>query len=274
MSLSKPISKKFLLATACTCLVVSTVIALPFTFFTTSAQAQSRKVRYIPPSNLDAPKVSASGITRSAGCVDKTTTCFIALIPDLQVDDRPAPLTISERPTIYLLAPKIKKGKARFTLNEVDDKLQKATRVYRTIYIFQNEAGIVSLKLPEDAPALKPNKNYTWEVSLTDDDDFSYAETVRGSVRRIEPRPKLLRELETATNPLEKATLLAQEGIWFESLQALIEAQTASSTAIEAKSAWNELLKSVKLDKAIGQPFQTCCQVKPKNPPSADLKSY
>jgi hypothetical protein len=271
MFLSKTISKKFLLATACSCLVVSTLIALPFNFFASSAQAQSRKVRYIPPSNLDAPKVSASGITRSAGCVD--TTCFIALIPDLQVDNRPAPLTISERPTIYLLAPKIKKGKARFTLNEVDDKLQKTTRVYRTTYIFQNEAGVVSLKLPEDAPALKPNKNYTWDIILTED-DFSFAETVRGSVRRIEPRPKLLQELETAKNPLEKATLLAQEGIWFESLQALIEAQTDSPTNLEAKNEWTDLLKSVKLDRVIGQPLQTCCQVKPKNPLSVDLKSY
>lgn len=265
------LSKKILMASACSCLVASTVIASPFVFDTSSAQAQARKVRYIPPSNLDAPKVSGSGITRSAGCVD--ATCFIALIPDLQVDDRPAPLTISERPTVYLLVPKIKKGQARFTLNEVDDKLQKATRVYRTTYIFQNNVGVVALKLPDDAPALKLNKNYTWDVILTED-DFGFAETVRGSVRRIELRPKLLKQLESTVNPLEKAALLAQEGIWFESLQALIDAQKSSPKDMEAKKEWSELLKAVKLERAIDKPFLDCCKVKTQNPLGVNIKSY
>ncbi len=265
------IFKKTLMASACSCLVASTVIATPLIFYTSSAQAQTRRVRYVPPSNLDAPKVSGAGITRSAGCSD--STCFIALIPDLQIDDRPAPLTISARPTIYLLVPKIKKGKARFTLNEVDDKLQKATRVYRTTYVFQNESGVISLKLPDDAPVLKPNKNYTWDVILTED-DFSFAETVRGSVRRIELSPKLLQQVEDAKNPLDKATLLAQEGIWFESLQTLIDAQKSSPKNVEAKKEWSELLKSVKLDKVIGKPFLNCCKVKPQEPLSVDVKPY
>ena len=98
MSLSLK-AQAILVTSACSCLVVGIVITSPLSSFIPQAQAQSRRVRYIPPSNLDAPQTSGAGASRSA-------IVLIAILPDLQIDKSPVPQTISERPTIYFLTPK------------------------------------------------------------------------------------------------------------------------------------------------------------------------
>lgn len=253
--------KQIFSTSVCTLLVTSNLIALPFTSFTPSAQAQSRRVRYVPPSNLDAPKVTAAGITRGTGCEE--AICFIALVPEFEVYNKLAPLTISERPTIYFLVPNIKKKTASFILKEVDDKLGKEKSIYRVKFDIPDKAGVMSFKLPEDAPALKANKNYTWQVFFNGENFFT--STVYGSVRRVEPSSKLAQQLKADMKPLDRATLLAQEGIWFEAIQSLVEANQSAPQDLEIKKEWTEVLKSVKLDKIIGQPILDCCKVKSSN---------
>ena len=250
------LQKKILATSVCSLLLAS--MASPLMLFTPSAQAQSRRVRYVPPTNLDAPKVSGAGITRSAGCSE--SACFIALIPELQVENKPAPLTLSERPTIYFLVPKINKGRAKFVLREVNDKSQEQKEVYKTKFTVQENVGVMSFKLPNEAPALKANQNYIWEVFLTGED---FGEVIRGSVRRVELSPKLAQQLKTTMKPLERASFLAQEGIWFETIQTLIEAKQYAPQDLEVKKEWTEILKSAKLDKVIGQPILACCNLKP-----------
>ncbi len=251
--------KKILATSVCSLLLASTVIVSPLTLFTPSAQAQSRRVRYVPPTNLDAPKVSGAGITRSAGCAE--SACFIALIPDFEVENKLAPLTLSERPTIYFLVPKIDRGRAKFVIREISDKSQEQKEVYKTKFTVQGNVGVMSFTLPNDAPALKANRNYIWEVFLTGNEDFN--EVIRGSVRLVEPSPKLAQQLKTSMKPLERASLFAQEGIWFEAIQTLVEAKQYDPEDIEVEKEWTEILKSAKLDKVIGQTILDCCKVKP-----------
>lgn len=267
------LQKKILLVSACAFLVSSTLISASFVFSAVTAQAQSRRVRYVPPSNLDAPVVSGAGITRSGGCEE--SKCFIALIPELEVDKKPAPLTISERPTIYFLVPKIGLGSAKFTIKESHEKLEEQKLVYKAQLVVPENSGIMSFTLPQDGPALKANKNYTWDIYLSGSDDFSA--TIRGSVRHIKPDLQLAKRLTTGMKPIERATLLAQEGIWFDSVQALVEAQQSSPKDLVIKSEWNELLNSVKLDKALGKAFVGSLTVKPPkpvNPEQIDVTSY
>jgi hypothetical protein len=241
-------SKKVSVA-AGACLLVSTATALPMIFFTPAIQAQSR-VRYVPPSNLGAPIVSIPGITRSAGCAE--SGCLIGLVPDLQAETAPVPQTISERPTIYFLTPKVD-GIAYFRLFESDKSLTKGKRIYRTSFAIKEQAGILAFKLPDNAPKLEAGKNYVWEFtvgSLTD------SESIRGSIRRILPSPKLVIQLAKTLQPLDRAALLAQESIWFDTLQILAEEKrSADQKDTEVINEWTSLLKSANLDRVLTYSF-------------------
>jgi hypothetical protein len=239
--------KKILIASACSCLAVSTVIALPFAF-TPSAQAQSR-VRYVPPSDLGTPIVSTPGIIRSSGCTE--LVCLIGLVPDLAAETAPVPQTIAERPTLYFLIPETD-GQGYFRLYESDSSLKQGKRIYRTSFKIKSKAGILAFKMPDDAPILKPSKNYIWEFvvgNLTD------TERVSGSIRRVIPTQKLAEKLKQILPPVDRAALFAQEGIWYETVQTLAEALQGNPKQPEIVNEWKELLKSAKLNRVLPHSF-------------------
>ncbi|GBO54469.1 membrane proteins related to metalloendopeptidases [Pseudanabaena sp. lw0831] len=251
MFLPKFASKKILIASACSCLAVVSTVALPLSLslFTPSAQAQSRRVRYVPPSNLGTPIVSTPGILRSSGCTE--LVCLIGLVPDLVAETAPVPQTIAERPTFYFLIPATD-GQGYFRLYESDSLLKQGKRIYRTSFKIKNKAGILAFKMPDNAPSLKTNKNYIWEFvvgNLTD------TERVSGSIRRVVPTQKLTEQLKQVMLPIDRAALFAQEGIWFETMQTLAEAQQGTPKKPEIVSEWNALLKSAKLDRVLPYSF-------------------
>ena len=256
MSLYQKISTKIFFASVCSCLVASTVVAPIASLFTEAAQAQSRRVRYVPPSNLDAPKVSASGITRS-GCKDGQTICLIALLPDLQVQSSSAPQTISERPTIYFLTRQAESRTATFSLDE-DDGL-KNKRIYKKSFTIKNDAGIISFKLPDDAPILEIGKKYKLRFNV----EYEGAgETVYGYIQRVLPSQKFADQIKNTTKPIDLAALYAQQGFWFETVQTLAEAQLTLPQNPEITEEWLELLKSAKLNRVL--PFPLVGQIPKK----------
>ena len=254
MSLYQKISTKIFFASVCSCLATSTVVAPISTLFTElafteAAQAQSRRVRYVPPSNLDAPKVSASGISRS-GCTATEEICLIALLPDLMLEASPIPQTISERPTIYLLTPKVENGKIRLRI--FNESGLTSNRIYSKVFSINNQDGIVAFKIPDDAPILEIDKKYKLEF------DVQYPsenKRVFGYIKRVLPSQKLVEQLKTTTKPIELAALYAQEGLWFETMQTLAEAQLTLPQNPEITEEWLELLKSAKINRALSFPL-------------------
>jgi len=234
------ISAKFFATSVCSCLVASTIFLPSLTLFTPSAQSQSRRVRYVPPSNLDAPKVSSSGITR--------TDNFIPLEPLASLTDvnkLPVPKTTSERPTIYFISPKVS-GNGIFNLIEQNDLLIPSQKVvYRKDFSLQNEAGIIAFKIPDDAPILEIGKIYRWRMVFGPDSESKIA---YGVIKRIVPTTKLVDQLKTISKPIDRAALFAQEGIWFETVQTLAEAQYPVPQSIEIVDEWTALMKSANLD--------------------------
>ena len=233
------VSAKNFVSPVCSCLVVSSLFLSPLALFVPSAQAQSRKVRYVPPSSLDAPKSSSSGITR--------TNNFIALepIPSSTDGERfPVPQTTSESPTIYLISPKIS-GNGVFTLIEQNDQLLPSQKVvYRKNFPLQNEAGVIAFKMPEDAPMLEVGKIYRWRIDFGPDPE---TKTTYGLIKRVLPSTKLVNQLKTISKPIDRAAVFAQEGIWFETVQTLAEAQQPVPTNTEVVAEWTDLMKSANL---------------------------
>ncbi|WP_271254900.1 DUF928 domain-containing protein [Pseudanabaena sp. Chao 1811] len=258
MSSVSHLSKKILVASVFSCLVTSTAILAPLNLFSPLAQAQSRRVVYVPPSDLDAPKTSASGITRSSGCL---ISCLIALVPNLEINKNPVPRTISERPIIYFLSPK-HRGSVRFRLYE-DSAETPNKPIYQTSFDINNDAGIIAFKLPEDAPTLAIGKIYSWEFTvLTATNKTPYGsatipdnKTVYGSVRRILPTKKLTEQLSKLSKPIDRAALFAQESLWFETLTTLADAQRTVPKSSEVTDEWIAILKSASLDRVLSYAF-------------------
>ena len=254
MSLHQKISPKLFLTSVCSCLVASTVVAPISNLFTDSAQAQSRRVRYVAPNNLDAPKASASGISRS-GCTETDKICLIALLPNLKLEASPIPQTISERPTIYLLTPKVDNGTVVFRMSEENGLTSK--RIYRKSFSINNQDGIIAFKIPDDAPILEVDKKYKLQFDVEYKTEGS--KTVFGYIKRVLPSQKLVDQLKTPTKPIDLAALYAQEGLWFETMQTLAEAQLTLPQSPEITEEWLELLKSAKLNRAL--PFSFVGQI-------------
>ncbi len=232
MSLSK--SKKILMASVCSCLVTSTSIVAPLWFLNSEAQAQSRRVIYVPPSRLDSPLTSAAGARRTSQGE------FIALTPQAEINIPPIPQTISERPTIYFRIPKFR-GLVTFRLyKDKDAALSIQGKGYEKKFDINNDEGIIAFKLPDDAPILEVGQIYIWRMHFS---SLEQSANIEGSVRRILPSKQLTEELSKSSKVIDRAVSLAKEGIWFEMLQVLAEAQTAVPSNAEVRNAWVEILK-------------------------------
>jgi hypothetical protein len=244
------ISAKFFVTSVFSCLVTSPLFLPSLTLFAPSAQAQARKVRYVPPSNLDAPKVSSSGISR----IDSFTPLEPRLEPRTSLADveLPVPQTTSERPTIYFISPKVA-GNGVFTLTEQNDRLTPSQKaVYRKEFSLQNEAGIITFKIPEDAPIMEVGKIYHWRIDFGRDTE---AKTTYGMIKRVLPTAKLVNQLKNISKPIDRAALFAQEGIWFETVQTLAEAQQTTPTSGEIVDEWTDLMKSNNLSMVLEYRF-------------------
>lgn len=249
MSISQK-TKRILVTSACSCLVASTAIVLPLSFlplFSPFAEAQSRKVRYIPPSNLDAPKTSGAGASRSAGCSE---ACLIALLPNLEIDKAPVPQTIADRPTIYFLSPKYR-GSVTFRLDDDSVTPDKKT-IYQKKFDIDNEAGIIAFKLPDDAPMLEVGKIYTWKFTIQ---SFPTSKFVYGSIRRVLPTKKLTEQLSKITNPVDRASLFAQDALWFDTVETLAEAQRTVPQNSDVVNEWKSILESANLNRILPYKF-------------------
>jgi hypothetical protein len=65
----------------------------------------------------------------------------------------------------------------------------------------------------------------------------------------------LVDQLKTTTKPIKLAALYAQEGLWFETMQTLAEAQLTLPQNPEITEEWLELLKSAKINRALSFPL-------------------
>lgn len=218
--------------------------------------SKNQKIVYTPPTNLGTPRVSQGAVVRG-NCNEGL--CLIALMPGERFEVDHFPLTVSDRPTFFFNVPRIN-GRAAFYIDKLDSSLTKKTRVYKTIFPIKldRDFSIVNVKLPQDAPALEANGVYLWEFSVT---DLTYNERVSGLIRRVTVTPNFLNRLKGAT-PLERAALYAKNGIWFETVATLANSIQSQPHSSDLLRAWQELLKSVNLERVATQPLSGCCTVK------------
>ena len=197
------------------------------------------------PPNLGAPPATAGGGVRGS-CI-KSSTPLTALMPANSL-----PLTVAANPTFLVYIPKTEAKTVEFVLKDEQDN-----DVYRTSRPVPATAGIVSVKLPNDKAAqpLKVGKNYHWFLALVcQAEDRSEDVFVEAWIQRTTLSADAAKELQKVA-PTERAGVYAKNGIWHESVSNLAELRRQRPNDAKIAANWQELLKSVGLEKIAKEPL-------------------
>lgn len=215
------------------------------------ANFQKVKAEFIPPKGSGLPKEpTTAGGTRPINC-NEVNSCLVPLLPASVISKLDYyPLTVSERPTFYVSLPRTS-GTAIFTLYQhLPSQIKK---IHRFSFPVKTSGGIISITLPNSAPALQKDSTYEWTLSLSN-------ESTNGFIRRVQLNPYLVQKIRTA-KPLEKLAVYAAEGIWYESVETLAELMTSQPNDRQILTEWSVFLKSANINQEfIKQNFAPCCQ--------------
>ncbi len=206
-----------------------------------------------PPPNLGDPGGRGQGGGSRGDC--KAYEGMKALLPGSQT----AGLTTQARPTFWLNLPK---GLADPVPLEMSLQTAQGKPLFKKIWnATPTPAGIVHIALPQDAPALQMNQQYRWSISIyCDAETPDTPVTVRGTIARTTLSPTVNLENFTQLSAIEKASLYAEQGIWYDALTTLgLERHRTTHPAIVR--AWGTLLQQAELPSMIAIPLQPCCQI-------------
>lgn len=194
------------------------------------------------------------GLPRERGATAGVPPCLkrpfefpplIALVPPNSVVK-----TVAANPTLYVYVSELQ-GAHPAELMVVDEAERE---IYKRTFTIPGTSGIHKLTIKENLP-LERDKNYRWYFSVVcDPQDRASDLFVEGLLRRTELSAKFKALLEQAKDPLEQARFYAGARFWNETLNIAVPLRR------EYPEEWEELLRSVKLEKYSQKPFVECCK--------------
>lgn len=188
------------------------------------------------------------GISRGEGCRTESDRQLTAVVPTDAVGS-----TLSPYPTLFVYVPEIEARAAELILfNEAEDR-----QLYQAKFALPEVAGVVHFKIPAngDSPPLEAGEKYRWYISvICNPNDRSEDLMVDGWIRRIQPDTALATQLETAPLP-ERPALLAEAGIWNDTLASLAQLLAQNPNDPSLKSDWASVLEAGELDPLANEPL-------------------
>lgn len=196
---------------------------------------------YVPPPRIDQTQPRDGSGAR--GCANSKA---IAASLNLLVPKDHIATTISERPTfLWYLSDKIS---APITFTLVDQQSVEPIWEQR---MKVEKPGIIQLQIPPSVPALVEGKEYRWTVTLICNEMRPSENTYASAgIERVPVTKELAQKLARASNPQERALILAQSGIWYDAASTLYEISQQKSNkrlALSAINNFSELLKQIGL---------------------------
>lgn len=180
---------------------------------------------------------------------------LLALVPQTNWGE-----TLASHPTFWLYVPS--NGYMTFVLE--DEKTQK--KVYKAKFDVESNAGIISFKLPSDAPSLEVGKVYLWQALFYCDknqEDFDFS--VNAFILRVQKTDTLISQLKSAKTPKEKINVYAKNGLWHETITGLGNLRRNNTQYKWVKVRWNRLLEQdeIRFKKydLTSEPIQNCCNI-------------
>ncbi len=186
----------------CTCLTV-VASAAPLT-----PEPMPKAPIYRPPLG-DAPKTRVDGHVRGT---DDAALTLTVLSPEH------VGLTTREQPSLYWFQSKA--VNTRFELTIVE---KNATKPVLEAKFDGGGGGIQRVRLSDYHISLTEGVEYRWSVAIVVDPENRSSDIVAsGTIKRVKPGEKLLRRLKGAP-AAELPYIYADEGVWYDSLEALSE---------------------------------------------------
>jgi hypothetical protein len=174
-----------------------------------------------------------------------TPDALIAVLPQTY-----SGTTLSERPTIQVYIPASEAKSAVFSLQDANGNVQ-----YQTRLAVADKAGVISIRLPENAPALRLGENYQWFLALEIDQELSpRTPYVDGWVQRIAPTPELTAALQNP-DAMKRAEALGQNGLWYDCAAAMAQLRLTQPDNATVSQEWRELLEAVDLKDIVKAPI-------------------
>ncbi len=215
-------------------LAVTTLLAGLVTAPSSHAQSGGSLV-YVPP-DRSAPPARVSGGTRSTGGSDVAVR---VLAPEH------AGLTISEQPTLYWYVSKAVNKPVIVTVVDEDAIDPVAELQLKPPF----SAGVHALSLAAHKVRLEPNKTYQWGVALVSESGDRFKDVYAGgAITRIEPTSSLKAKLDKSA-VANRASLLAEAGIWYDAIDALSTGIDGSAQGGQLRGQRRALLEQVGLSK-------------------------
>ena len=174
---------------------------------------------------------------------DKYQLNLTAIVPDSNYG-----LTVTNRPNFWVYLPKTSAQQAILSIKEegIDPYWQQSVSL-------TGKVGIMGIKLSNNAPALETGKNYRWAVILVCGNRPNPNDPVVAAwIKRVD-KSNTKGSLPIAPTSLEKAAWYAQNGIWYDALNILIEAKKSSLD--NWNDIWMKYLQSGGLDKIANEPI-------------------
>ena len=227
-------------------LLFSVAIAFSSAF---DAMASEEKINtpvlFQPPPGEEQPEETEGAGTRDGGsCSHNVATQALKTIDDRSDLTAIAPYrnsnygakiiyggTTKGHPTFWVNLPKTSAQKAILMVKKGSDAPwhQLLPHWQQTISL-PEKAGIIDIELSKDAPALEIGKNYQWKVVLVCGNSPNPNDPeVTAGIKRIDPSQINNSNVPTTQTELDKASLYARQGIWYDALDIVVE----------EKSSWN-----------------------------------
>lgn len=245
------------------------------------AQGLGGKVRLLVKRTLEGPPPSGryrgGGTSRTTRKADAPIVCpeaapvLTALVP-FEEQTRPSKppqinvwgYTTAAHPTLWFYMPYTKAQAIPADLTVVEDD-SSAIAIPPMPVQLPNKPGIIAVRIPPTATALKLGKRYRWALTLNCASDANPTDKIQveGVIVRENPDAKAIAGLASAKG-VQKAVIYAENGFWHDALTTLAELRQKNIADPTLKSDWQSLLDSMMLsgsskefkpEEIINQPF-------------------
>lgn len=218
-----------------------------------SKPARRRVIGFKVPRVRTSANLEAGAARGKGTCAAQPISAVLSPKPlSMKIAEFPVELTVSDRPTFFVNVPETSATRASFLLK--DDKEQ--ILLEKTLSL-TSTSGILAYTLPADFEGLKADKKYTWRLSLLCDPtgvDRSGDAKAAGWIQLKKPDQPVTKQLEAATDPLERAAIYADNGYFQDSLKALADLRAANPNDPDLATNWAALFKTVYLPQLAQQP--------------------
>lgn len=209
-------------------------------------------VTFEPPSDGSGQPVNtAGGASRDGGICPQDSATPSMFMKPLMPENQPG-LTVADHPTFFVYVPQTS---AKMVLFVLKDETETEDYYYQKTIPLAHTAGIVSVKLPSDAPVLEVGKRYRWSfVLLCGGELRPDSPGIEGQIQRVAENPALSNQLK-GSSLLERAALYGKDGIWYDTLTNLAELRRSQPQDVTVAATWEDLLKSVGLEAIATKPL-------------------